>query len=179
MAGDLWEVTPIWWWRGAKSCLKMPLSIGSRSWPGSGERISSSSIQSPSWFNSVLLVAVLWCLTITALLCRELPPILSILQVQTLGKGIKWAAQVYAGSFPTGSERDFSKWHCNAWLRKYSSSSQSFSFSSCVPKPRGEWGMSTRVLLTHHTASPGRSSSASAAVPGAGELPGSWWAHCH
>lgn len=70
--------------------------------------------------------------------------------------------------FEIGSEHDFPKWHCNAPLRKYFSSSQSFSFSSCVPKACGEWGLSTRVLLTRCTASPGRSSSASAAIPGAG-----------
>lgn len=148
--------------------MEVPLSIGSRSWLNSGERISSRNIWSPSWFNAILLDAICCWLSSSALLCRDLLPFLSILQAQTPGRSVKWVyVPTLHREFATGSERDFPKCHFNAWLKHFSSS-QSFSFSSCVPKPCGEWGMSTRVLLTHCTASLGRSSSASAAIPGAG-----------
>lgn len=100
------------------------------------------------------------------LLCRELLPFLSILQVQTPGKGVEWPSQVYTGSLRQAANTTFPNGTSNSWL-KYFPSSQSFSFSSCVLKPCGEWGMSSGVLLTHCTASPGRSCSASAAIPGA------------
>lgn len=175
VAEDL-EVTPIWGWRWAESCVKMPLSIGSRSCLISGEGISNRKPHPgliplcwmPFFADSPPLhcCAGNCCLPWAFYKSRPWEKVLSECPKFTQGDCDR-------------QEHDFPKWHCNAQLRKHFSSSQSFSFSSCVLKPCGEWGMSTRVFLTHCTASLGRSSSASAAIPGAGELPGSWWARCH
>lgn len=73
--------------------------------------------------------------------------------------------QVFYTKFATGSEHDFPKCHCDAWLKHFSSP-QSFSFSSCVLKACGEWGRSTRVLLTLHSI-PRKELWAPAAIPGA------------
>lgn len=117
-----------WGWRGAESCGKVPLSIGSRSWLGSGEGFPAamSSPQCPGLIpfccnkkadNGFLELKSREYSLLTHHQCPAGQGAAAFPEHFTNpspGKRPKVSVPSSHREFVTGSKHDFPKWHCNA-----------------------------------------------------------------